>query len=183
MREHEFLEKEAKKIRECRECKKNKIGKAVPGEGNPNAQIVFVGEASGRQESLTGRPFVGRSGKFLRLLMAKIGLDEKEVYITSPVKYLPKKGTPTKSDIAHGSEHLARQLAIINPKIVVMLGNVAYQALIGNSPSVNSKHGKIVKKDNRVYFITFHPAAALRFPKIKILLENDFKKLKNLTKI
>ena len=159
----------------------DKIDKAVPGEGNPNARVVFVGEAPGRTESQTGRPFVGRSGKFLRNLIHEIGLKDEDVYITSPVKYLPKRGTPSSSDIAHGSTHLAKQLEIIDPQIIVLLGNVAYRALIDESASINKYHGKIIEKDKQKYFPTFHPAAAIRFQKIKKLIQQDFAKLRSIT--
>jgi len=174
------LLEEARQIRKCKECKLGKTGKAVPGEGDPDAKIVFVGEAPGKEESKVGRPFIGRSGKFLRTLIKNIGLDEKEIYITSPVKYLPKKGTPTKQDVVHGSTHLQRQLEIISPKIVVLLGNVAFTALIRQNPSASLRHGEVIKKDNRTYFVTFHPAAAIRFPKIKAQMVEDFKKLRKL---
>jgi len=184
----ELLEKEAEKIKNCKECKIGKIGKAVPGEGSPNAKIVFVGEAPGKQESKVGRPFIGRSGKFLRQLINQIGLREDDVYITSPVKYLPahrslgaggpKRGTPSKSEIAHGATHLVKQLEIIKPKIIVLLGNVAYKALINQTAQINQYHGKVIKKDHRRYFPTFHPAAAIRFQKIKNLIIQDFSNLK-----
>ncbi|MFZ5845746.1 MAG: uracil-DNA glycosylase, partial [Patescibacteria group bacterium] len=96
----------AREIKECQTCKVGKVGKSVPGEGNPNAKIVFIGEAPGRQEAKTGRPFVGRSGQFLRQLIRQIDLREEDVFITSPVKYLPKRGTPLVEDIKHGREHL-----------------------------------------------------------------------------
>src|ERR1043166_605202 len=101
MNKRKELERIAKEIASCKICKRNSIGKPVPGEGNPNARIIFVGEAPGKTEAATGRPFVGRSGKFLRTNIQKIGLnDVKDVYITSPVKYLPKRGTPDKRQIA-----------------------------------------------------------------------------------
>lgn len=174
----ELLEKEVRKIKNCKACRVGKIGKAVPGEGNPNAKIVFVGEAPGKTESQTGRPFVGRSGKFLRQLITQIGLKEKDVYITSPVKYLPKRGTPSRSDINHGLTHLAKQLEIIKPELIVLLGNIAYKALIDKSASINKYHGKIIQKDKQKYFPTFHPAAGIRFQKIKKLILQDFPKLK-----
>src|SRR5258708_22376279 len=99
------LDKIAKEIERCRICKVGKSGKAVPGEGNPNADLMFIGEAPGRTEAATGRPFVGRSGKLLRSLILDAGLQENEVYITSPVKYLPDRGTLTSDDIAHGMTH------------------------------------------------------------------------------
>lgn len=176
------LQKIADQIETCKICKVGKSGKAVPGEGNPDADIVFVGEAPGRQEAKTGRPFVGRSGQLLRLLIKEIGLEEDKVYITSPVKYLPDKGTPSKKDIAHGRIHFAKQLDIIAPKIIVLLGSVAVQAVLEEKLSINKEHGKIIKKGGKVYFITFHPAAALRFPPIRKLILGDFEKLKTLVK-
>lgn len=174
------LEKIAREIENCKTCKKDKIGKAVVGEGNPDAEIAFIGEAPGKKEAETGRPFIGRSGQLLRSLIKEIGLLENGVYITSPVKYLPKRGTPTISDINHGKGYLLRQLSVINPKVVVLLGNVASKALIETPIFVNKDHGKIIEKGGRKFFITFHPAAALRFPKIKDLLKKDFEKLKYL---
>lgn len=177
MDKSQMLKNIVKEIEKCKVCQKDKSGKAVPGEGNPNASVVFVGEAPGRQEAKTGRPFVGRSGKFLRSLIREIGFKEDEVFITSPVKYLPDKGTPSKSDINHGCIHLLKQLKIIDPKIVVLLGKVACFGVLEEEISINKRHGEIIKKNGSTYFITFHPSAALRFPPIKKLFIEDFKKL------
>ncbi len=176
------LEEIAVEIDKCSECKKKKIGRSVPGEGNPDAKIVFLGEAPGREEAKTGRPFIGRSGKLLRFLITGIGLAEEEVFITSPVKYLPVYGTPKRTDIAHGKTHLLKQLDVIEPKIIVLLGNVARQSLLEKPVFLTREHGRTIKENNRTYFITFHPAAALRFPPLKKLLIEDFQKLKNLIK-
>ncbi len=167
-----------REIERCVACKRGKTGKPVPGEGNPNAKIVFIGEAPGREEAKTGRPFVGRAGKLLRSLIKEIGLSEKEVYITNPVKYLPKRGTPAKTDIEHGKIHLQKQLDVINPKLVVLLGNVAQQAFFEKKIPIVKSHGSVIEKDSRRYFITIHPSAAIRFKKFKKILESDFKKLK-----
>jgi len=172
------LNKIAKEIEKCGICKKGKSGKAVAGEGNPDAKIVFIGEAPGKQEAETGRPFVGRSGKLLRSLITEIGLKEKDVYITSPVKYLPDRGTPSKKDIAHGKIHFDKQLAIINPKIVVLLGSVAAQGVLNEKIPINKMHGEVIERNRKKYMITFHPAAALRFPPLKEKLKKDFRKLK-----
>lgn len=182
MEKQKALDRITREIEKCSECKKDKIGIAVPGEGNPNADIVFLGEAPGKQEAKAGRPFIGRSGKLLRLLIKEISLDEKDVYITSPVKYLPKRGTPNRSEIKHGKIHLLKQLEIINPKIIVLLGSTACKALLDEPISVTKEHGKMIKRTNKTYFITFHPSAALRFPKIKTLILEDFKKLKLIIK-
>ncbi|MEX2007297.1 MAG: uracil-DNA glycosylase [Candidatus Levyibacteriota bacterium] len=174
------LKKIAEEIENCKICKLGKSGKAVPGEGNPDADIIFVGEAPGRTEAATGRPFIGRSGQLLRNLIREVGLREKDVFITSPVKYLPDRGTPTPADIAHGREHLLKQLEVIKPKFVVLLGNVAARGVLEEKIAVTKMHGEVKEKDGIRYFFTFHPAAGLRFPKIKKLIERDFKKLRNL---
>lgn len=165
-------------IEKCPICPIGKSGKPVPGEGNPNAKVVFIGEAPGKQEAVTGRPFVGRSGKFLRSQIRESGLSEDEVYITSPVKYLPNRGTPTPGDIAHGKTHLDRQLEVIDPEIIVLLGRVACEGVLGEFVSVTTEHGTIRKKGGKKYFITYHPSAAIRFTKIQELFKQDFQKLR-----
>src|SRR5258706_16357604 len=92
------LKKIADEIARCAICKEGKSGLSVPGEGSSDAEIVFMGEAPGKTEAATGRPFVGRSGKLLRNMIRDAGLSEDEVFITSQVKYLPDRGTPTPSD-------------------------------------------------------------------------------------
>lgn len=190
------LDKIAQEIKNCKLCKIGKQGIAVPGEGNPDADVVFVGEAPGKKEAATGRPFIGRSGQLLRSLIREIGFDdEKDVYITSPVKYLPDRGTPTSEDIAHGRIHLMKQFAVIKPKVVMLLGRVAAEGVLENPTSsskaglrgarkvaVAKEHGHVIEeKDGIKYFLTFHPAAALRFPnKYKPLLQEDFQKLKKI---
>ncbi len=194
MNKQQELDKIAKEIEKCKICKIGKSGLPVPGEGNPDADIVFIGEAPGKKEAATGRPFIGRSGQLLRSLIREVGLKEEDVYITSPVKYLPNGpdgtpgGTPKPSDIAHGRIHLMKQLDIIQPKIIVLLGNTAVQGVLQMKIPVKSEHGKIIvrsagsgssKKDYK-YLVTLHPAAALRFPPLKLLIKEDFEKLKKL---
>lgn len=181
MNKQDALEKIAKEIENCKICKIGKNGKAVPGEGNPDAAVVFIGEAPGKQEAATGKPFIGRSGQLLRSLIREIGLDdEKDVYITSPVKYLPDRGTPTSQDIAHGRIHLMKQFAVIQPKVVMLLGRVAAEGVLEKKVKVATEHGQVIEeKDGIKYFLTLHPAAALRFPnKYKPALQEDFQKLK-----
>lgn len=152
----------------------------MPGEGNANAEIVFVGEAPGKTEAATGRPFVGRSGKLLRSLIKEAGLKDEEVYITSPVKYLPKYVTPTSADIEHGRKHLFAQLMVIDPKIVVLLGNIASQAILHEKFSISQVHGKIIRREGVAYLITYHPAAPLYNPNLRKEIKKDFRKLKKL---
>ncbi len=176
------LEAVAQEIDKCRVCKRDKIGVAVPGEGNPDADIVFLGEAPGKEEAKTGRPFIGRSGKLLRMLIKEAGIAEEEVFITSPVKYLPKHVTPTPAEIAHGRKHLQKQLAIIEPKFVVLLGRTAYFAMFNESCEIGKLHGTTFVRDGIRYMVAYHPAAPLHSPKLRQELYNDFKKLKRLVK-
>lgn len=175
------LKKIAIDIENCRICKIGKSGVSVPGEGDSDADIVFVGEAPGKNESIIGRPFIGRSGKLLRSKIIEIGLKEEEVFITSPVKYLPDKGTPSKKDINHGKIHLLKQLEVIQPKLIVLLGSTAVFALLSDRLNVTLNHGKIIEEKGSVakYFITVHPAAAMRFPRLKEMMNKDFKKLES----
>ena len=180
MEKQKQMDKIALEIENCKVCKVGKSGKAVVGEGSLDAKIVFIGEAPGKNEALIGRPFIGRSGKLLRLMITSIGLLEEDVYITSPVKYLPDRGTPTSEDIAHGRIHLMKQFEIIKPKLVVLLGRVAAEGVLEKKVFVVKEHGEIIDSKNGVdYFLTLHPAAVLRFPsKYKLEFEKDFKKLK-----
>lgn len=176
------MDKIIKNIENCAVCKVGKSGKAVVGEGSLDADVVFIGEAPGKKEAEIGRPFVGRSGKLLRSMIASIDLKEEDVYITSPVKYLPDRGTPTGEDIEHGRNHLMLQLEIIQPKIVVLLGRVAAQGVLKLKVQVAKEHGAIIDEHQGVkYFLTLHPAAVLRFPwKFQKGFEKDFNKLSQL---
>lgn len=174
------LDEIAEEIKKCTECQYEKIGEAVPGEGNPDADIVFVGEAPGKQEAKIGRPFIGRSGKYLRSLITGIGLKEEDVYITSPVKYLPKRGTPLPVDIAHGRTHLVQQFEVINPKTVVLLGRVAAEGVFGEKLEVMKEHGRILERNGKKYFLTIHPAAAIRFTKFRSIIKRDFEALRKI---
>jgi uracil-DNA glycosylase family 4 len=176
------LESMAAEITRCRSCKKGCSGKAVPGEGSADARVVFIGEAPGREEAKAGRPFIGRSGRLLRQSIRDLGLDETEVFITSPVHYLPDRGTPSKEMIVHGREHLFQQLAIIDPDIIVLLGATACRAVLDRKIEVMKLHGSTARSDRRTCFITFHPAYAIRFTEGKRLFLEDFARLKRLIK-
>lgn len=179
MNKEHALSEIAEVIKKCRVCKIGKMGLSVPGEGNPDADVVFIGEAPGKTEAVTGRPFVGRSGKLLRSMIKESGLTEKEVYITSPVKYLPKRGTPTPKHIKHGMTHLSKQLAIIDPKIIVLMGSTASLGVLGEKVFVAKEHGSVRSKNGKQYFIMYHPAAAIRFTRIKAIFLKDFFELKS----
>lgn len=176
------LAKIAKEIERCPICSTSGLGKLVPGEGSNNADLVFIGEAPGKTEIQTGRPFVGRAGKLLRSLLDQVGIKHEDVFITSAVKYLPKNYiTPKPKDIEHGRIHLFKQLAVIKPKVVVLLGNVAAQAVLHEKFSIAQDHGKLIKRDDMTYFLSYHPAAPLYSPKLREVITKDFKTLKKYT--
>ncbi|MBY8996893.1 MAG: uracil-DNA glycosylase [Candidatus Thorarchaeota archaeon] len=165
-------------IRKCTLCPLHETRtNAVPGEGPCTAHVMIIGEAPGAREDESGRPFVGRSGELLISLMHEIGLSRDSVFITSILKSRPPKNrTPTQSEISACKPHLERQIEIINPKIIILLGGVAISSLVGPW-KVSEAHGRFYETDGRTYFMTYHPAAALRFPKVKVLMREDFQTL------
>jgi len=166
-------------IRRCTRCCLHKTRKnAVPGEGPVDARVFFVGEASGAMEDEQGRPFVGRSGTLLIELINEIGLSRGEVFITSVLKSRPPSNRPP-----HGREigacrpYLDRQLEIINPRVTVLLGAVAITSIIGPW-KVSEAHGRFYECNSKTFFMTYHPAAALRSTKVKEIMHNDFEILR-----
>jgi DNA polymerase len=172
------LQKIAAEIEQCSECRKGGIGLPVPGEGTAEFSVMFIGEAPGKQEAGTGRPFVGRSGRLLRATIAGVGIIPEKAFITSPVHYQPETGKPSPAMIAHGVTHLRKQIAVINPRFLVLLGNSACRAVFGKSVEIAKQHGTIVEKDGIACLITFHPAYAMRFPEGRKKFVRDFGKLK-----
>jgi len=163
----------AKRIEKCRLCRLWKSRKkAVPGEGPRNAKVMFIGQAPGKQEDATGRPFVGKAGKFLNVLLDEIGLDRRKCFITSVVKCFPPGNRPPKADEAMIciKNYLAKQIELVNPKLVVLLGKIAQRYVPDSLLS-----GRLVLK-------TAHPAAGMRFPKIRRKMKKDFSLLKKLIK-
>ena len=174
------LEKLNKQIKSCRKCSLWKTRKnTVQGEGPATAKIIFIGEAPGREEDRTGRPFCGRAGKLLDKLLKENKINREKVYITSVVKCRPPRNRKPKSiELKNCRPFWQKQIEIINPQKIVILGKTAFDEVIGLGELKNCR-GKWLKIKNRLYFSTYHPAAGLRFPKIKKILEKDFKKLKN----
>jgi uracil-DNA glycosylase family 4 len=136
----------------------------VFGVGNPSADLMFVGEAPGRDEDLQGEPFVGRSGKLLDRLMAEeLGIDRSSCFIANTLKCRPPDNRdPLPGEVATCRHFLDRQVELIDPKVVVTLGNFAARALLGTSEGVTRLRGRTYPFGERVLVPTFHPAAALR---------------------
>ncbi len=172
------LEKIAAEVRGCPLCKLARTRKnAVPGEGQLSAKIMFIGEAPGKSEDEKGRPFVGAAGRILDNLLEKVGIERSQVFITNVVKCRPPNNrVPEEDEAAACRPYLERQIALIRPEVICILGRTAYSSLLGGS-SITANRGKIVKKAGQKYFLTFHPAAAIYNKNLLSALETDLKKL------
>ncbi len=152
----------------------------VPGHGNPNAEIMFIGEAPGKDEDTQGIPFVGRAGKFFNELLESIELKREDVYISNMVKSRPPDNRdPLESEIKTFKPWLDWEIKLIKPKVFVPLGRYAlsYFLPIGK---ISQLHGKVFKRDGRIFFAMYHPAAALYNGSMRSVLLEDFKVLKKI---
>jgi DNA polymerase len=150
---------------------------AVPGEGQLSAKIMFVGEAPGKCEDEKGRPFVGAAGKILDELLKKAGIERSQVFITNIVKCRPPDNrVPEEDEVAVCRAYLDRQIALIRPKVICVLGRTAYSSLLGGG-SITADRGKMVEKSGQKYFLTIHPAAAIYRKSLTSVLESDLKRL------
>lgn len=172
------LEKLNTEIRNCKKCPLWEIREnAVPGEGPVNSKIMIVGQAPGAKEDKIGKPFIGRAGQFLSQLLKIANIEREKVFITSSIKcFPPKNRKPKKEEIKSCLPYLKKQIEITNPKEFILLGEVAFSIFFPNQ-KLKKFRGRIIKKSGKIYFITYHPAAGLRFPRIKKILEKDFRKL------
>ena len=154
------IEKVRARIVDCRLCKlyKTRVN-AVPGEGNCNAKIMLVGEAPGKKEDQLGKPFVGMAGKILDQVLDKAGIDRSKIFITNVVKCRPPGNRiPDEEEItACITNHLQRQISIIHPRVICVLGRTALESLLGMK-SILANRGKTVFRNNIKYFLTIHPA-------------------------
>ena len=168
-------------IGECTRCKLHEHRtKIVYGEGNPKAKLVFVGEGPGADEDATGRPFVGRAGQLLDKIIAAIGLKRDDVYIANVVKCRPPGNrTPERDEVATCEQFLFRQLAFIQPKIIVALGSPAFQCLLRTKETITRARGNWRDWNGIKVMPTFHPAYLLRSPEKKREAWDDMKKVRD----
>ena len=153
--------------------------RAVPGVGPANARIMIVGEAPGQNEDQQGEPFVGAAGKLLDQLLAGIGLSRGEVFITNILKCRPPGNRdPLPAEAEACSPYLERQLQLIHPEVVLVLGRHALARLLPGYDSISRLHGKVIVKDGVTYIPIYHPAAALYNSFLMAPLEQDFKAVK-----
>ena len=167
------------KLREWDGCDLAKNANPVLGEGNPNADIMFIGEAPGQREDEQGRPFVGAAGKFLDELIESIGFKRSDVYISNVVKYRPPQNRdPTDEEKAQCMPWLKLEIAIIKPKVIVPLGRHALGHFFPKL-GITGAHGKPQKvTDDITIFPIYHPAAALHNGNLRQALYDDFAALK-----
>lgn len=150
---------------------------AVPGKGNPNAKIVFIGEAPGRTEDERGEPFVGSAGKILDGALMKAGMSRGDVYITNVVKCRPPGNrVPTDDERAMCRNYLEAEIAAIDPEVICVMGNTASGSVLGQA-NITANRGKIIEKDGRRYFPTFHPAATIYNRELLRTFEDDIARL------
>lgn len=174
------LERIAEEIRAHRGCgfePCETCANPVPGEGSPDARVVFVGEAPGAQEDKTGRPFVGGAGKLLSELLGSIDLAREDVFITNVLKARPPKNRdPKPAEVEHSRPWLEAQLAVIGPELLVPLGRHALGRFVPGL-KISEVHGTLIEHEGRRYFPLLHPAVALYARERRSELLDDFAKL------
>jgi uracil-DNA glycosylase family 4 len=153
-------------VRRCTRCPLHQTAiQGVPGEGNPDARFVVVGEAPGATEDETGRPFVGAAGQLLTKILAAINLRREDVFICNVIKHRPPGNrNPLPNEIAACSPYLIRQLELIRPGVILALGTFAAQTLLETKESIGKLRGRVHRYHDIPLIVTYHPAALLRNP-------------------
>ena len=172
------LKKIKKQVTQCTKCELSETrNNSVPGKGNFKSDVIFVGEAPGKNEDMKGEPFIGIAGKKLSIALENAGITRDDVYITNIVKCRPPKNrVPTTNERDTCQNYLKKEIEIIKPKIICILGNTAFNSLLDGKEIIKFR-GKIVRKNNQLYFLTIHPAATIYNQKLISVLKKDMKKL------
>ncbi len=171
------LQEVAQEIARCTDCPLSKSRRVtVPGEGPEDAPLVFIGEGPGFYEDQEGRPFVGPAGRFLEQLVASIGMDRTQVFITNVVKCRPPGNrNPAPDEVASCRPILQRQIELLNPRLIVTLGNVPLKALNPNAGGITRERGRVFTYQKWQVLPTFHPSYLLRKPGEIDLCWKDFR--------
>jgi DNA polymerase len=178
--ELETVKQNVIKCTKCDLCKTRT--NAVPGKGNFQSDVIFVGEAPGRNEDKNGEPFIGVAGKKLSIALDEAGISRDVVYITNIVKCRPPNNrVPNTNERNTCQEYLKQEISIIKPKLICILGNTAFNSILGGS-EITKFRGKVVRKNNLLYFLTIHPAATIYNQKLMDVLKKDIVKLFDLIK-
>ena len=182
MNPEEVLQQISQEVSTCTKCQlHHSRKKAVPGEGPADSDIMFIGEGPGFYENEQGRPFVGAAGKFLEELLSDIGLSREEVFIANVVKCRPPGNRDPQPEEVETctSNYLDRQIAAIDPKVIVTLGRFSMNLLMPDS-KISQVHGRAVKINGRLVVPMYHPAAALHQGSLRPVIKNDFSQLPQL---
>lgn len=166
-----------KSIINCKKCKlcANRTN-IVFGQGNKNADIMFIGEGPGADEDISGLPFVGKAGKLMNMAFEGIGIKREEVYIANIVKCRPPSNRVPENDEAIAClDYLRNQVILVKPKIIVLLGSTALKNILGKELSITASRGKWIEKKGIYYMPTWHPAALLRDENKKVEFWRDLK--------
>lgn len=168
----------AAEVARCQKCILYKGAlKPVPGEGDPNAEVMLIGEAPGWHENQQGRPFVGAAGQFLEDLLRSVGLRRDQVFITNVVKHRPPDNRdPLPDEIAACEGYLDRQIAVIDPRVIVTLGRFSMNKFFPGE-RISRLHGVARRYGHRLVLPLYHPAAALHQAALRRTVEEDFRKL------
>ena len=177
---YENLEELKQSLKDCKKCKLcNARQNIVFGVGNENAKIMFIGEGPGGDEDRLGEPFVGKAGQLMNKAFDIVGIKRDEVYIANIVKCRPPNNRdPEEDEITACIDYLRSQVMIIKPKIIVLLGRIALQNILGKEYKITAARGKWVEKKGIMYLPTWHPAALLRDETKKIEFLRDLKMIK-----
>ena len=168
----------AEEVRACKKCPLSLARtNAVPGEGPPDSKVVLIGEGPGRNEDLQGRPFVGAAGKQLEALLSDAGLSRADVYISNVVKCRPPENRrPSGAEAEACHPYLERQLRLVRPRIVVLLGDTALKRFLPDE-SLSSAHGRMFEQGGVSLFPTYHPAAMIYNRALEGVIREDFRAL------
>ena len=174
----EILKNNIEAIQNCK-LKKN-ASKIVFADGNVQSSIMIIGEGPGQKEDELGKPFVGDAGNLLNKMLKAINIEREKIYITNVVNYRPPNNRkPEPSEINRYSEYLKEHIAIINPKILILMGSTAMEAILGSNKKISKERGQwkeaIIRKKNYKVIVTFHPAYLLRKPDQKKFSWKDLK--------
>ena len=156
----------------------------VFSDGDPNAKVMIIGEAPGKDEEREGKPFIGRAGRLLTGTLEKLGWQRGDFYISNIVKYRPAdelggNRTPTEEEITKFRPAIEKEIAVVDPKLIVLVGRVAMTGM-GLSGSMSENRGRILEHKNRKFLITYHPAAILRNINWEPLFREDLAKIRTL---
>jgi len=169
---------------DCQRCKLAPTRKTIVfGEGNPHAELVFIGEGPGADEDEQGLPFVGRAGKLLNRMMQTVGLKREDVYICNVVKCRPPMNrTPETDEVDACSPFLYRQIEAIKPRLICCLGAPAVRTVLGIKEGITKIHGRFYDFGSAKALATVHPAYVLRNPREEKILREDFEKIRDFLK-